>query len=30
MNGVVLSEEEKLRLLPDLRQQSRFKYLDKR
>jgi hypothetical protein len=30
MNGIALTEEEKLRILPDLRQQSRMKYLDQR
>lgn len=30
MQGVALSEEEKMRLLPDLKKESRMKYLDKR
>ena len=30
MNGVVLTEEEKLQLMPDLKNQSRMRYLDKR
>lgn len=29
-NGMSLTEEEKMRLLPDLRMQSRMKYMDKR
>lgn len=30
MNGIALSQQQKLRLFPDLRLQSRMKYLDKR
>lgn len=30
MNGIALTEEEKLRILPDLKAQSRMKYLEKR
>ena len=30
MTGVTLTEEEKLRVLPDLKEQSRMKYLEKR
>jgi hypothetical protein len=30
MQGVALTEEERLRLLPDLKNESRMKYLDKR
>jgi hypothetical protein len=30
MNGIALTEEEKLRILPDLKMQSRMKYLEKR
>lgn len=30
MNGIALTEEEKLRIMPDLKLQSRMKYLEKR
>lgn len=30
MHAVTLTEEEKLRIMPELKQQSRMKYLDKR
>lgn len=30
MNGIALTEEEKLRIMPDLKMESRMKYLENR